>query len=520
MTRLVLALLLIPSAWFAWTWRSMPRAGEYHDDAIYYVSAKSLVQTGEYRIPSLPSQPKQTKYPPLWPAVLSFAWLSGPYPDNLPVAMLLCWLMLPATLVLFHTWLRREGFAEWAALGVCALWALNPYVQLFSTTMLSELPFLALALGAMLMLDRATPKQALVAGVIGGLAFLTRTAGIALLPAAVVWLWSRNERRQAGHFAAGMLPAVIAWAAWCAWNKNPAQDWLALYYTNYAGFHLRNFVWAETPLFLWKNLDGIVAGLGAYALPSVNPTLPEKILALTLAVAGLMGVSRLFRQRARELTGLYVCFAALLAFMLFIWHFPPNERFMLPVAPLWLAGFWTEMRQLASSIKAATRHKDRSQRVVAYGFGAFAACLLALCAWKMVQVSFVLLPGTYAQEAERLTKTEPMMAWMREHLPADARVMSENDPMLYLRTGLRGAKRFPPTVYWYREAMTDLRDVYLDTPRFARELGFTHLYFNDWDYSRDLSDEAHAGIIAGLKKHPKLELLHESGESHVYRILQ
>jgi hypothetical protein len=136
------------------------------------------------------------------------------------------------------------------------------------------------------------------------------------------------------------------------------------------------------------------------------------------------------------------------------------------------------------------------------------------------QVSLELLPETYAVEAQRLKTTEPAMAWMRAHLPSDARVMSENDPMLYLRTGLRGAKRFPPTIYWYRETMKDLRDVYLDTPRFARELGFTHLYFNDWDYARDLSEEAHREIIAGLKKHPKLELLFESGESHIYRILQ
>ena len=498
----------------------MPRAGEYHDDAIYYVTAQSLVQTGEYRIASFPSQPKQTKYPPLWPAVLSLAWLSGPYPANLPVAMLLCWLMVPATLFLFHVWLRREGFTEWAAVGACALWALNPYVQLFSTTMLSELPFLALSLAAMLLLHRATPKQALGAGVVAGLAFLTRTAGIALLPAAVVWLWLRRERPQAGYFAAAMLPAIAGWAAWSALNKNPAQDWLALYYTNYIGFHLRNFVWADTHLFLWRNVDGIIGGLGAYVLPSVNPTLPEKILALTLAVAGLMGINRMVRQRARELTGLYAGFAALLALMLAVWHFPPNERFMLPAAPLWLAGFWTEMRHLAASIKGASRHKDRSQRIVAVGFGAFVVLLLAFCAWKMAQVSYVLMPGTYAQETGRLKTTEPMMAWMREHLPADARVLSENDPMLYLRTGLRGAKRFPPTIHWYRETMNELRDVYLDSPRFARELGFTHLYFNDWDYARDLTEEAHREITAGLKKHPQLELLHESGESHVYRILQ
>ena len=520
MVRLVLALLLIPSAWFAWTWRAMPRAGEYHDDAIYYVSAQSLVETGEYRIPSLPTQPKQTKYPPLWPAVLSLAWLSGPYPANLPAAMLLCWLMVPATLFPFFVWLRRAGFPPWSAVAVCALWALNPYIQLFGTTMLSELPFLALALAAMLLLGDSSPRLAFAAGVVAGLAFLTRTAGIALLPAAVAWLFVRRERRQAMLFTAGMLPAVVGWAVWCAANRNPEQDWLALYYTNYAGFHLRNFVWSETHLFLWKNLDGIVHGLGSYILPNVNQSIPEKMLSMTFAVAGVIGVTRLLRGRWRELTGLYAAFAVLMSLMLAVWHFPPNERFMLPAAPLWLAGFWTEMAHLAGNVRGALHHKDRSQRVVAAVFGALVALLLGFCASKMYDASWSLMPGTYAIEAQRLHETGPMMQWMRAHLPPDARVMSEKDPMLYLRTGLRGAGRFPPTIYWYREEFAALRDLYIDMPAFAGSLGFTHLYLNDWDYARDVSETAHLAIVAGLKKNPRLELLHSTGRSHIFRILQ
>ncbi len=520
MVRLALVLLLIPSAWFAWTWRAMPRAGEYHDDAIYYVSAQSLVETGEYRILSLPLQPKQTKYPPLWPAVLALAWLAGPYPANLPVAMLLCWLMTPVTLFLLFAWLRRENFPPWPAVGVCALWALNPYIQLFGTTMLSELPFLALVLASMLLLARSWPTAALAAGGVAGLAFLTRTAGVVLLPAAVAWLWMRHQRRQAIWFSVGMLPAVVGWAAWCTANRNPEQDWLALYYTNYAGFHIRNFVWSETHLFLWKNLDGIVHGLGSYILPNVNQSIPEKMLTMTFAVAGIIGVRRMMRTRWRELTGLYAAFALLMSLMLAVWHFPPNERFMLPVAPLWLAGFWTEMTHLCGSVRGALHHKDRSQRAVAASFGAVVALLLGFSASKMYDAGWSLMPAAYALEEQRLRETTPVMQWMRAHLPPDARVISEKDPMLYLRTGLRGAGRFPPTIYWYREEFDALRDLYIDMPSFAAGLGFTHLYLNDWDYARDVSEATHLAIVAGLKNNPRLELLHSTGRSHVFRILQ
>jgi hypothetical protein len=92
--------VLLPSAWYAWHWQEMPHASEYHDDGIYFVNAKSLAETGRYLIESLPVPLGQTKYPPLWPMVLSIAWRLDPhYPDNLPVAMLLCWIWLP--LVLF-----------------------------------------------------------------------------------------------------------------------------------------------------------------------------------------------------------------------------------------------------------------------------------------------------------------------------------------------------------------------------------------------------------------------------------
>ena len=41
--RLAIALFLlalVPSAWLAWRSRDMPQLGQYHDDGIYWVSAK------------------------------------------------------------------------------------------------------------------------------------------------------------------------------------------------------------------------------------------------------------------------------------------------------------------------------------------------------------------------------------------------------------------------------------------------------------------------------------------------
>ena len=85
-----------PSAYLAWTLRTMPHLGFYHDDSIYWVSARSLAMGDGYRIESLPGQPYQTKYPPLYPALLAGIWKINPqFPANLPLATLFAWLLLP-----------------------------------------------------------------------------------------------------------------------------------------------------------------------------------------------------------------------------------------------------------------------------------------------------------------------------------------------------------------------------------------------------------------------------------------
>src|SRR5258708_25766061 len=95
----VFVLALAPSVYLAWTYRAMPHLGYYHDDSIYLVSGKSLATGQGYRISSLPGEPYQTKYPPLYSALLAIVWRIDPnFPSNLPIATLLAWLLLPAYL--------------------------------------------------------------------------------------------------------------------------------------------------------------------------------------------------------------------------------------------------------------------------------------------------------------------------------------------------------------------------------------------------------------------------------------
>ena len=51
-----------------------PAAGTFHDDGIYLVTAKSLAEDHGYRIISIPGEPPQTKYPILFPWLVSLVW--------------------------------------------------------------------------------------------------------------------------------------------------------------------------------------------------------------------------------------------------------------------------------------------------------------------------------------------------------------------------------------------------------------------------------------------------------------
>ena len=62
--------------------------GLSEDDAIYFSSAQALAQGRGYILPSIPGTPSATKYPILYPLILSAVWRLNPsFPGNLVPAI-------------------------------------------------------------------------------------------------------------------------------------------------------------------------------------------------------------------------------------------------------------------------------------------------------------------------------------------------------------------------------------------------------------------------------------------------
>ncbi len=518
---ILLALLLIPGLAQVWLQSDLPRFGDFHDDSIYFVTAKSLASGGGYRIESLPGEPAQTKYPPLYPLLLSLAWKWDPeFPRNLHAAAWISWVALPAVLAQLPLLFRRWGFSTGRTWLLTTVFAVNPYVALFSTQLLSEMLFLALLLAAILLVERSLDADAprflaFAAGVAGGLVCLTRSAGIVLLGAAVIYLWIRKQRRGALLFAAGMLPFAAGWMLWSRLNHVVTNDPSLVYYTDYFRNEMYTLSLPDLHLYIWKNLDALLWGLGGLIVPKVTGSWLLKILAEVIAVAMISGVVRMVR---RGYGFLYALYAVLGSGLLIICSFPANERLVLPWFPLALAGLLVEAEHFCTIMRACLQHKDRSQRVVAATFASVSAAVALGAIGLQIYVSYVFMPQDAQQHRARNAVRGRAYEWARANLPPDSALLSSDDVLFYLYTGRRAMSPILPTQLWYREDRDGIVRWFTDLQPFAQEHGLKYFEFAGADPGLGIDDQAATDIERKIRNHPDLTPLYSTEAASLYRL--
>jgi hypothetical protein len=512
----VFLLLLIPSARFAWQNRDMPEFASLHDDGLFFLSAQSMATGQGYRIPSLPENPAQTKFPPLYPLYLSLIWRINPvFPANLALGSFGGWLALAACLVLAWRLYRSDGYTERRTWGLVGLLGLSPYMVLFGSTMFSEVFFTCFVLATFLFSRREGTRAIVAAGLVAGCAYLARTAGIALLISVPAWLLWRREGRRAGIFALTMLPFVAGWMLWSHVHRVPGADTTLTYYTDYLGYQFANVGFDNIAVVLWKNADQILYGMGSLVLPKVFDALPVKILTQVIAVAMLAGIVRMVR---RGIAVDYALFGAVSAGILLVWHYPATERFVLPLFPLLIAGFVMEMEHLAKMLRAGMHHKDIGQRVVAAGFGAVVAAVLLGALALQGYMSFFYLKQSADQQRARLVDRRAAYQWMSANLPASAAVLSYDDSLLYLYSGHRGNYRPLMPRWWYAEDHASMVNAYRNLAAYCASRGLTYVYFTSEDLSRETGEEDRLAVQGVIRTDPALVPIFSAGIGTVYRV--
>jgi len=215
---------------------------------------------------------------------------------------------------------------------------------------------------------------------------------------------------------------------------------------------------------------------------------------------------------------LYALLAAGSCAQLVVWHFPPNERFVLPFLPLALAGLMTEMEHLSSMLRKGLQHRDASQRVVAAGMLLAVAGVLVGAVGLQVYVGQVLLPeqetAHRAANADRIASYD----WIRTTLPQDATLLSSEDALVYLNTGRHAMRRTLPPPYWYREDHARIIDWMSNFRAFTLEHGLTYFAFSGIDFRQGITSDDGSAIQEAIKSRPDLSPMYQTETATVYRL--
>jgi hypothetical protein len=514
---LLLLALLVPSAIFAWENLDMPQFGFQHDDTIYYVCAKAWATGQGHRIISLPEQPWQTKYPPVFPLLLSLVWRIAPeFPANLKIATVLCWLMTPPLLWLIRILYRRYEFPAWWAWVMVAVLAVNPYLQLFSTSLLSEVLFTLLLLGVLLI----APKSAVAAGLLAGLAYLTRTAALPLVVAVPAVYAMRGEWRRAVSFVAAMVPFLAAWAVWAGAHNAHTHDPYLMYYVDYVRYQLYIVNWSNFYVVFWHNFESLLNSAASIVVP-FGDSIFTRMLVQTIAVGIIVGVYRLARDRQQ--TRAYAIYGVLSSAMLVVWHYPPTPRFLFPIFPLLLAGFSYQLAQTVTLIRKA--YADPRQKVAAVVVAVVLLLLVVPVIWINCSFLFEVAPAT--QAGYRKLRAENVAAARRidAALPPNAKIMvpndttafSANDVTIYLLTGRSAMSMMFPTSFWYEERFDKMVEQQRGMPQVAHEHGLGYIYF-DRAAKGNLPDGVQARIRKTFDSMREISPVFTSGEAVLYEI--
>jgi hypothetical protein len=412
--RILFALFFtIVAAVYLVAWRA-PAIGLFHDDAVYLITAKSLVAGHGYTIGSLPTPIPQTKYPPAFPLLLALFVMVSDHALWLKLLPLIC---TAAWLLLSYKLLRKMGAEPWAALFLVGVTAASPVVVLLGTNLLSE-PLFALLLTAALL--ALLNDRMFAAGALAALATLTRPAGLALIVACALTLIVRGRFRRAAIFTA---TSVILAAPWFAWAFVHAPDdpyygagnYVASSVLGHLAASEKEAVFSTNLLFLFQSPFALLSGI---------TDLYAGILTFLLLAWCLWKR----RQLMPDLFLLLYCFMLLL----YTWH---AVRFLAPVLPLILWLLWRVFSQV------------RVREAVAAGV--LIVSLLPLWA-SARRIPVTLRTGSFPaseREPDNWKQMTTLFAWIRQNTAPDALVAANLDPLFYLKTGRKAIRGYVPDGY-------------------------------------------------------------------------
>ena len=230
------------------------------DSARYLAWANSLAQFDGFKDGTTPEPSRYVAHAPLYPILLAPGQFL--FPQNVVAAKATTLIFGVLTIFMFYIWMRTKT-GEWTALLGSALLALNPLMLIYSTQILSDVPFALCFILLLYFAEKMTKGEPIPERTeYSFLAILTagifvRDIGLTLMVGAVLFfLWKKQYRRAAWTC---MVPLVV-YLVWFVRNeviiagvenpsiRNSRIFFMHLYTSNQEG------LLAELGMRLWNNL--------------------------------------------------------------------------------------------------------------------------------------------------------------------------------------------------------------------------------------------------------------------------
>jgi hypothetical protein len=439
----LMALALTAVVILAASWRLAPGVcGKLHDDAIYVSTAKALATGQGYRQIHLPEAPLQTKYPILYPTLLSVVWRIWPdFPANLIALQAVGMLSAAAAAALGYLYLVRFNYASRtqaaAASLICGVTPLWLYfaVNTMAETLFALLLIVALWGVELIVLDADDAKLSKCGQFLWGAAlalpFLCRTIGLIAIAAGLFVVW--RHRRPLRWYAAGAMLTALPWLLWSlqgcgAWQHDPING----YYTDYLGS------WTTTGASCWSviraNTFMIAYGAGLLSLEGLAGPLVQWLGAaggsLALVLMGLAPWLAMMPDlgKVRALPWLLVAYLA----AMLVWPWPPL-RFLVPILPFLVV--YLCLACAAVVIPRADRWTCRAVGLAsAAALVAANIALLASHAQHVRQTAFP-VPRLNTQPAVLWSSYDRLFSWLDANSHQQDVIAASLDSMIGLYTG-------------------------------------------------------------------------------------
>jgi hypothetical protein len=438
------------------------------DNVVYLLLAKALAGAEGYVTLYEPGNPPHTFYPPGYPLLLTpLFWIfegltgsglgeGGGWERALLAGKVLSFVAAIAVLLLTARYLRERLEPTTGGLAVYAsallVTATNTTFLSYSHWTLSEMPYFALSLGALILAERegGGARIWLTAVLLTCGGYLIRTAGLPLCLAVIWAIWRRHGRRPGLLAAAVVIFVVVGWSL-----RNALVDPSAPGYLDQL-LAVDPYAPAEGTLTVGSFLERVATNAGVYAfieiprivwpeIPSFGRIEPAGLFLGTLLVP--LVVYGFVRQVRRARLAAGEAYVLLYFALLAIWPWN-GERFVLPILPLLVSYGGLAMADFAGLLRGRIRPAQQGG-ALALSRPSVAAIRVAILASALVAVpnlwgavrnipEQLAITGRHLR-GERLAGYSPTVRdyfsaarWIGETSPPDAVIVSRKPQFTYL----------------------------------------------------------------------------------------